>query len=99
MRATRCAPHWSANSRRAAAFNRRSRPVGAGIVATASDPRAAELGAILREIRERVRSRYPEGPAPGLEIPLPDLMPILYARDAAEAKVAAIGSVNPRPGG
>ena len=26
-------------------------------------------------------------------------MPILHARDAAEAKVAAIGSVNPRPSG
>jgi O-antigen chain-terminating methyltransferase len=34
-----------------------------------------------------------------LKIPLPDLMPVLHARDAAEGKVAAIGTVNPRPGG
>ena len=37
--------------------------------------------------------------SPGLKIPLPDLMPVLHARDAAEAKVAAIGTVNPRPAG
>jgi O-antigen chain-terminating methyltransferase len=36
--------------------------------------------------------------APG-NIPLPDLTPLLHARDAAEAKVASIGTVNPRPGG
>jgi len=68
-------------------------------VDTASDGRATELGAIVREIRDRVRAQYPEGQATGLEVPLPDLLPILHARDAAEAKVAAIGSVNPRPGG
>jgi O-antigen chain-terminating methyltransferase len=54
---------------------------------------------MVREIRERVRARYPEGETPGLQFPLPDLMPILHARDAAEAKVAAIGTVNPRPAG
>ena len=32
-------------------------------------------------------------------VTLPDLTSILHARDAAEAKVAAIGSVNPRPPG
>jgi O-antigen chain-terminating methyltransferase len=58
-----------------------------------------ELGAIVREIRDRVRARYPEGQPGGLPAPLPDLMPLLHARDAAEAKVAAIGSVNPRPAG
>jgi 2-polyprenyl-3-methyl-5-hydroxy-6-metoxy-1,4-benzoquinol methylase len=68
-------------------------------VATASDGKANDLAAIVREIRDRVRSRYPEGQASGLELPLPDLMPILHARDAAEAKVAAIGTVNPRPAG
>ena len=68
-------------------------------MATVSDPRANELGAIVREIRDRVRARYPEGKPAGLPEPLPDLMPLLHARDAAEAKVAAIGSVNPRPGG
>ena len=61
--------------------------------------RQVELAAIVREIRYRVRAQYPEGQASGLEIPLPNLMPILHARDAAEAKVAAIGSVNPRPSG
>ncbi len=30
---------------------------------------------------------------------LPDLMPLLHARDAAEAKVASIGTVNPRAPG
>jgi O-antigen chain-terminating methyltransferase len=54
---------------------------------------------MIQQIRERVRARYPEGSVPGLEVPLPDLMPLLHARDAAEAKVAAIGSVNPRPPG
>lgn len=66
---------------------------------TASNGRQVELAAIVREIRERVRAQYPEGQSAGLEIPLPDLMPMLHARDAAEAKVAAIGSVNPRPAG
>ncbi|HYI95242.1 MAG TPA: class I SAM-dependent methyltransferase [Bryobacteraceae bacterium] len=68
-------------------------------MATASDPRANELGAIVREIRDRVRARYPEGQPDGLPAPLADLTPLLHARDAAEAKVAAIGSVNPRPAG
>ncbi len=54
-----------------------------------------ELTAILQEVRERVRARHPESSA----MPLPDLMPLLRARDAAEAKVASIGTVNPRAGG
>ena len=56
-----------------------------------------ELTVILQEVRERVRARHPEGSTAAL--PLPDLMPLLHARDAAEAKVAAIGTVNPRAGG
>jgi O-antigen chain-terminating methyltransferase len=32
-------------------------------------------------------------------VALPDLLPVVSARDAAEAKVAAIGTVNPRPAG
>lgn len=63
---------------------------------SADDSSAAnteELASIIREIRERVQARYP---AAGREIPLADLMPLVHARDAAEAKVAAIGSVNPR---
>jgi len=64
---------------------------------------SAELIAILREVRERVRSRNPERTAAddpaGSPIALPDLLPVLHARDAALGKVAAIGSVNPRSGG
>lgn len=59
---------------------------------------SAELIAILREVRERVRARNPETAA-GTGIPLPDLLPLVHARDAALGKVAAIGSVNPRRGG
>ena len=62
-----------------------------------TDIESRELAALILEIRDRVRARYPNGPASGLQ--LPDLMPILHARDAAQAKVAAIGSVNPRPPG
>jgi O-antigen chain-terminating methyltransferase len=58
---------------------------------------SAELIAILREVRERVRARHPETAA--ADIPLPDLMPLVRARDSAQGKVAAIGSVNPRRGG
>jgi len=61
--------------------------------------RDEELTAVIREVRERVRARYPEGSA-GLEgVGAPDLTPLVRARDAAEAKVAAIGTVNPRPPG
>lgn len=57
-----------------------------------------ELTAIIHEIRDRVKARHPEGAIMG-DISLPDLMPLLHARDAAEGKVASIGSVNPRPPG
>ena len=60
---------------------------------------SAELIAILREVRERVRARNPQTAAGASAIPLPDLMPLVHARDSAMGKVAAIGSVNPRPGG
>ncbi|HBY60660.1 MAG TPA: hypothetical protein DEH78_12615 [Solibacterales bacterium] len=59
--------------------------------------KTVELTAIIREIQDRVRARYPLGEAAG--IPLPDLMPVVHARDAALSKVAAIGTVNPRRGG
>ena len=62
------------------------------------DVKAEELSAIIQEIRDRVRARHPNGSAPG-NIPLPDLVPLLHARDAAEGKVASIGTVNPRAGG
>ena len=65
-----------------------------------ADENADELSVLIREIQDRVRARHPNGAGPaGSEIPLPDLMPLLHARDAAEAKVASIGSVNPRPPG
>jgi 2-polyprenyl-3-methyl-5-hydroxy-6-metoxy-1,4-benzoquinol methylase len=66
---------------------------------------SAELIAVLREVRDRVRARNPQTAAgasagPGaLGIPLPDLIPLVHARDSALGKVAAIGTVNPRPGG
>ena len=60
---------------------------------------SAELIALLHEVRDRVRGRNPETSAGGVPVPLPDLMPLTHARDAALGKVAAIGTVNPRPGG
>jgi O-antigen chain-terminating methyltransferase len=62
------------------------------------DQKGEELAAVVAEIRQRVRARHPNGALPG-DILLPDLTPILHARDAAEGKVASIGSVNPRPPG
>src|SRR3984957_9498320 len=62
------------------------------------DPKGEELAEVIAEIRQRVRARNPNGAAPG-NIQLPDLMPLLHARDSAEAKVASIGTVNPRRGG
>ncbi len=65
-----------------------------------ADPiKADELTAVIREIKDRVRARHPSGVFGVGNIPVPDLMPIVHARDASEAKVAAIGTVNPRPGG
>lgn len=58
---------------------------------------SAELIAILREVKDRVRARNPETSAGS--VPLPDLLPLVHARDAALGKVAAIGTVNPRRGG
>lgn len=62
---------------------------------------SAELIAVLREVRERVRARNPRTAPPSGPgaIPLPDLMPLVHARDSAFGKVAAIGTVNPRSGG
>jgi len=62
------------------------------------DAKAEELTAIIQEIRDRVRARHPQGSVLG-DIPLPDLLPLLHARDAAEGKVASIGIVNPRAPG
>ncbi len=64
-----------------------------------ADPsKADDLAEVIREIQQRVRTRFPQtsGHPP---TPLVDLVPLLHARDATEGKVAAIGRVNPRPGG
>src|SRR5882724_12070303 len=58
-----------------------------------------ELTAAIQAVRDRVRARHPENGL-GLEgVAAADLHPLMHARDAAEAKVAAIGTVNPRPPG
>ena len=65
-----------------------------------ANAKTEELTALVQEIRDRVRARYPSPDAVNhLQIRLPDLMPLVHARDAAEAKVASIGTVNPRRGG
>ena len=74
---------------------------------SADADRIAELNAIVAAVRDRVRNSYaqPENGAHAAEtfapirIPSTDLMPFVHARDAAQAKVAAIGAVNPRAGG
>ena len=63
----------------------------------AKDSKAAELAEIVRQIRERVRISASDADPTG--VALPDLTPLLQARDAALGKVASIGTVNPRPGG
>ena len=62
------------------------------------DPKGEELAGVIAEIRQRVRARVTNGVGPK-DIPLPDLTALLHARDAAESKVASIGTVNPRRGG
>jgi 2-polyprenyl-3-methyl-5-hydroxy-6-metoxy-1,4-benzoquinol methylase len=57
-----------------------------------------ELAGLLRAIRERVHARYPGTNGAG-PVPAADLTSLVHARDAAEGKMAAIGSVNPRPPG
>lgn len=59
---------------------------------------SAELMAVLQAVRDRVRARHPQTSAPG-SVPLADLLPLVHARDAALAKVASIGELNPRRGG
>ncbi len=72
----------------------------------AEDIRGEEVTELLNAIKQRVRARYPSSSvavestaAEPLRVPLPDLMPLVYARDSAQAKVASIGSVNPRSSG
>ncbi len=70
------------------------------------DAKIAELRALVETIRDSVRAQYPgtsvaadSGGPDQIRIPFADLMPIVHARDAAQAKMASIGSVNPRAGG
>ncbi|MBI2685541.1 MAG: class I SAM-dependent methyltransferase [Acidobacteria bacterium] len=68
-------------------------------MAADTDPALRELEQAVREIQERVRARHPQGDRGSFGLSLAPLLPLLHARDAAEAKVAAIGTVNPRPPG
>ena len=75
-------------------------------VAAADEVKIAELRAIVEAIKDRVRAQYPSTSAPldpeaavPIHVPIADLMPLVHARDAAQAKMAALGSVNPRAGG
>lgn len=55
-----------------------------------------ELTAVIEAVRAKARARTPDGNL-GLDgVEACDLMPLVHARDSAEAKVAAIGTVNPR---
>jgi O-antigen chain-terminating methyltransferase len=58
-----------------------------------------ELAAAIQEVQAKARSRVPQGSLALEGVTAADLMPLVHARDAAEAKVAAIGTVNPRPPG
>lgn len=64
-----------------------------------------EIAELLNQVKQRVHARYPSESVPidgehgTLRVPLANLIPLLHARDAAQAKMASIGAVNPRPGG
>jgi 2-polyprenyl-3-methyl-5-hydroxy-6-metoxy-1,4-benzoquinol methylase len=65
----------------------------------AANSESDELTAAIQAVRDRVRARHPENGLGVEDVAAADLLPLLHARDAAEAKVAAIGTVNPRPPG
>jgi O-antigen chain-terminating methyltransferase len=58
-----------------------------------------ELTAAIQAVRDRIRARHPQNGLGVEGVAAADLLPLLHARDVAEAKVAAIGTVNPRPPG
>jgi 2-polyprenyl-3-methyl-5-hydroxy-6-metoxy-1,4-benzoquinol methylase len=73
------------------------------VSADADAERVEELRQIVLAVKERVRARY-SGPTanggdPAVRVGPADLMPVVHARDAAQSRIAAIGSVNPRAGG
>jgi 2-polyprenyl-3-methyl-5-hydroxy-6-metoxy-1,4-benzoquinol methylase len=57
-----------------------------------------ELAEAIEGARERARAQAFVEPRSSGDFAV-DLMPLVHARDAAESKVAAIGTVNPRAGG
>jgi O-antigen chain-terminating methyltransferase len=73
------------------------------VAANPNAQKLAELAALVEVVKERVRTQYPETTGNGSSgtvcVGLPDLTPLARARDAAAGKMAAIGTVNPRPGG
>lgn len=54
---------------------------------------------MVGEVRERVRERHKKTAPDIVDFELPDLAPLGQARDLADGKTAAIGTVNPRPPG
>ncbi len=58
-----------------------------------------EVARAVEAVRDRVRERHKKTVTGIADFELPVLDPLGKARDAADAKTAAIGSVNPRPPG
>ncbi len=58
-----------------------------------------EITAAVEEVRRRVRDRYAKTVPEIRDFELPNVEPLGHARDVADGKVAAIGTVNPRRGG
>ena len=56
----------------------------------ADESKQVEIAAVIREIQDRVRARYPIETAGSSHVPLPDLTPLLHARDRAEG-TSAVG--------
>lgn len=54
---------------------------------------------MVGEVRDRVRERHKKTATDITDFELPDLGPLGRARDLADGKTAAIGTVNPRPPG
>jgi O-antigen chain-terminating methyltransferase len=70
------------------------------VSADADAERIEELRQIVQAVKERVRGRYGHAAdSAAVRVGPADLMPLVHARDAAQSKIAAIGSVNPRAGG
>jgi len=55
-----------------------------------------EVSALVNDVRDRVRERHARQTPELPDFELPELEPLGHARDLADGKVAAIGTVNPR---